>query len=85
MRKIIESTRLKQQDGQDLVIYGHGPLGQTLLEHHLLDELRFWIHPLIVGTGGLIFRAGEKATLKLTETTTLTNGVVVLTYQPAQA
>lgn len=61
----------------------HGPLGQTLLEHHLLDELRFWIHPLIVGTGGLIFRAGENATLKLAETTTLTNGVVILTYRPA--
>jgi hypothetical protein len=23
-------------------MYGHGPLGQTLLEHQLLDELRLW-------------------------------------------
>src|SRR5262249_21250161 len=30
---------LKQHDGQPLVMYGHGPLGQTLLGHQLLDEL----------------------------------------------
>jgi dihydrofolate reductase len=36
---------LKQEDGHDLVMYGHGPLAQALLEHHLLDELRVWVHP----------------------------------------
>ena len=80
---VTEVSALRRQDGQDLVIYGHGLLGQTLLAHHLLDELRLWIHPLIVGTGGLFFRAGEKATLGLTGTKTLQNGVVILTYQPA--
>ncbi len=34
-----EVTRLKQQEGGDLLIYGHGLLGQTLLKHHLLDVL----------------------------------------------
>src|SRR5258708_3881054 len=48
-------ARLKQEDGQDLVFYGHGPLGQTLLDHHLLDELRLCIHPLLVGSGKLLF------------------------------
>jgi hypothetical protein len=28
--------------------YGHGPLGQTLLEHNLLDEIQFWIYPVLV-------------------------------------
>jgi dihydrofolate reductase len=78
-----EVAKLKQQDGQGLVIYGHGPLGQTLLEHGLLDELRFWIHPLIVGRGSLLFREGEKTILKLVAKKTLGTGVVVLTYQPA--
>ena len=40
-------AKLKQQDGQDLVMYGHGPLGETLLAHNLLDELQFAIHPLL--------------------------------------
>jgi dihydrofolate reductase len=78
-----EVAKLKQQDGQDLVIYGHGPLGQTLLAHRLLDELHFAIHPLIVGGGTLLFREGEKATLKLLGAKTLGTGVVVLSYQPA--
>jgi dihydrofolate reductase len=76
-------TKLKQQDGKDLVIYGHGPLGQTLLEHHLLDELQFAIHPIFVGRGALLFREGDKTTLNLVATTTLGTGVVVLTYQAA--
>ena len=75
-------ARLKQEDGQDLVFYGHGPLGQTVLEHHLLDELRLWIHPLLVGSGTPFFRQSEKTTLKLVETKTLEQGVVVLTYHP---
>ena len=78
-------SRLKQEDGQDLVFYGHGPLGQTLLEHHLLDELRLWMHPLLVGSGTLLFRQGEVATLNLVETKTLEKGVVILTYQPSEA
>ncbi len=77
-----EVSKLRQQDGQDLVIYGHGLLGQTLLGHHLLDELGLWVHPVILGAGGLFFRAGEKATLRLQGINTLGNGVVVLTYQP---
>jgi dihydrofolate reductase len=74
---------LKQQDGGDLVMYGHGQLGQTLLEHHLLDEVRLWIHPVIVGRGMLLFRDGANATMKLVATDTRPNGVVVLTYRPA--
>jgi len=76
-------AKLKQQDGQDLVIYGHGPLGQTLLEHGLLDELHFAIHPLIVGGGALLFREGAKTPLKFVAAKTLGTGVVVLSYQPA--
>ena len=74
---------LKQQDGQDLVMYGHGPLGQTLLEHHLLDELRLWVHPVLVGRGSTLFREGANATLELVATETLETGVVILTYRPS--
>jgi dihydrofolate reductase len=54
-----------------------------LLERHLLDELRLWIHPLLVGRGTLLFRDGGGAALSLAATQTLTSGVVILTYQPA--
>jgi dihydrofolate reductase len=80
-----EAARLKQQDGQDLVMYGHGPLGQALLEHQLLDELRLFIHPVIVGHGKLLFREGEQTKLKIAATKTLKTGVVAVSYQPAAA
>jgi dihydrofolate reductase len=75
-----EAAKLKQQTGKDLVIYGHGLLGQTLLKHHLLDELKLWIHPLFVGRGKLLFREGEQGNLKLLAEKTLGTGVVVVTY-----
>ena len=77
-------AELKQQDGRPLVMYGHGLLGQTLLEHQLLDELRFMIHPVFIGRGTLLFREVDKTALRLTGTQTLDTGVVVLIYQPAR-
>jgi dihydrofolate reductase len=38
---------VKQQCGQDIVLYGHGPVGQALLEANLLDELKLWVHPVV--------------------------------------
>jgi len=77
-----EVAKLKAQVGKDLVIYGHGLLGQTLLKHHLLDELKLWIHPCFVGRGKLLFREGEKTSLKLIAQKTLATGVIVVSYQP---
>jgi dihydrofolate reductase len=81
---VVEVAKLKQRDGNDLVIYGHGLLGQTLLEAHLLDELKLWVHPVLLGRGELLFREGGKTKLKLVATKKLGTGVLVLTYQPVR-
>jgi dihydrofolate reductase len=78
-----EAERLKRDDGGDLVMYGHGPVGETLLEHGLLDELTFAVHPVFVGHGTPLRRDGAMATLELVATRTLETAVVVLTYVPA--
>ena len=78
-------SKLKGEEGKDLIIYGHGLLGQTLLERHLLDELKLWIHPLLLGRGQLLFRQGDKGKLKLISAKTLGTGVVVATYQPLRS
>jgi dihydrofolate reductase len=75
---------LKQQPGQDIVLYGHGSVGQTLLEAGLLDELKLWIHPVVVGTGTLWFREGKGVELELINTGTTKTGVVIATYRPTQ-
>jgi DHA2 family multidrug resistance protein-like MFS transporter len=74
---------LKEQGGKDIVLYGHGSLGQALLEANLLDELKLWIHPVVVGHGKLLFRDGKKSALDLVATDTTTSGVVIVTYRPA--
>ena len=81
---VAEATKLKQEDGNELVIYGHGLLGQTLPENHLLDELKLWIHPVLIGRGQLLFREGRTARLKLVSSKKLGTGVLVTTYQPVR-
>ena len=80
-----EVSKLKQQDGQDILMYGSADLMQTLMELDLIDEYRLWVHPILLGSGKRLFRE-ESATkaLRLVDTTTFSSGVVVLSYQPAQ-
>jgi dihydrofolate reductase len=76
-------TELKQQDGGDLLIYGYGRLSQTLLEHHLIDEIRFSIHPVLAQGFAAGRGNGARLPLKLLGTTPSPSGVVALTYRPA--
>jgi len=81
---IEEVTKLKQQPGQDILIYGTGRLAHTLLEHGLLDEHRLWIVPIIWGSGKRIFEEMDTTTLELVETKTLPSGTVILTHKPTR-
>jgi RibD C-terminal domain len=50
----------------------------------LIDEVRLWVHPVVVGSGQRLFPDGSAAAnLKLVDTTTLSTGVVILAYRPA--
>jgi dihydrofolate reductase len=75
-----EVTKLKEQSGQDLLIYGSGALVDELTRLGLIDEYRFIVYPVLVGTGKRIFDASTEKTLHLIDATTTTTGVVVLTY-----
>lgn len=83
---VAEVTRLKQQPGKDIVQYGIGLVSFTLIEHSLLDELRLWVHPLILGNKGPQvphFRDCLPAKLNLVTSRTLPNGIAILHYQIA--
>lgn len=83
---VLEHVRaLKEEGDGDLVVYGHGRLGHTLLQHRLLDELTVSIHPRLVGAGTLMFRDGASSRLDLVTTRTRKTGVVVATYAPTAA
>jgi dihydrofolate reductase len=83
---VVDHVRaLKESGDEDLVVYGHGQLGHTLLEAGLLDELTVSIHPRVVGAGTLMFRDGASSRLDLVATRTRATGVVVATYAPIAA
>ena len=79
---VAEVTKLKQQEGRDLLIWGHGLLAETLLKHHLIDVLDISIYPVVAGGGKLFFREGQNAGLRLVTTKTFSKGIVKLTYEP---
>ena len=75
---------LKDGQGGDIVQFGYGPVTRLLLEHGLLDELRLWVHPLILGRGtpaDLLFGPVPGVGFELADTTALSNGIVILTYR----
>jgi dihydrofolate reductase len=75
---------LKARPGKDLIKYGTSRLDATLFGAHLVDELRVWIMPVVVGSGQRIFEAVEPSSLRLnlTDVRRLRNGSAVLTYEP---
>jgi dihydrofolate reductase len=78
-----EIAQRKRQDGANIVQYGFGPVTDLLLDHGLLDELRFWVHPFMLGSGkpnDLLFRPERAAHFELEDATPLASGNVILTY-----
>jgi dihydrofolate reductase len=77
-------AKLKEQPGEDLLIYGSSSLVNSLLPHKLIDEYRFMIYPLVLGTGERFFKEGnDKATLELKRAETSSTGVTMLVCEPA--
>lgn len=80
---LVGEVARRKQGGGDIVQYGFGPVSRELLEAGLLDELRLWIHPLMIGRGDLgdlLFRDGTAAQFELSEVTPLASGIVILAY-----
>ncbi len=78
---IEEIRKMKNEPGKDIAIFGSGKVVEQLMPHHVIDEFRFIINPVILGNGKTVFSTLE-GTKKLTllETRTFTNGNVLLNY-----
>jgi dihydrofolate reductase len=78
-----EVSKLKQQQGRDLAIFGSSDLAVSLLQMGLIDELRIMVNPVVLGNGKRLFAGiDEKLNLKLLKTQTFRSGNVLLYYQP---
>ena len=79
-------TKLKQQPGPDLNVWGSGNLLQTLIKHDLVDVFWLMVYPITLGSGKRLFADGTiPAEFKVTESTVGANGVIFVTYERAGA
>ena len=77
-----EVSRLKQQEGKGILVFGSAQLVRTLMRHGLVDELRLMVFPIIVGKGKHLFEDGEDGRiLELVDSKTFGTGVVSLAYR----
>jgi dihydrofolate reductase len=76
-------AELKQAQTGDLLSYGCGELAHYLADRGLVDEIRFWLSPVVWGEGLRPLRAGDPPIrMRLIAATTFTSGVVLLRYEP---
>ena len=79
-------TKIKQQGGPDLHVYGSANLVQTLLRHDLVDAIWLKIYPITLGGGKRLFADGTiPAAFKVTESRVTSKGVIMVNYERAGA
>lgn len=80
---VTQIARLKEGEGQDILVFGSSDLVRTLLANNLVDRYNLLIYPVVVGNGKRFFQEGATANLKVVETKTFGSGVTAIIYQPA--
>jgi dihydrofolate reductase len=76
-----EVAALKARPGGDMAL-GGADLAATFRRFDLIDEYRIYVHPVLIGRGKPLFQPADEAyPLRLVETRTFGNGVVLLRHQ----
>jgi dihydrofolate reductase len=77
-------TKLRQEVDGDIQVPGSRRLVQELIENDLVDELHLMVFPVVLGTGDRMFgETTDKKTMRLKESRTVGEGILVLIYQRA--
>jgi dihydrofolate reductase len=77
-----EVAKLKAQDGGEIQVHGSGNLLQTLLARDLVDTLRIWQFPVVIGNGKRLFGNGTiPLAFRLVETRQTAPGAVLHVYE----
>lgn len=78
-------SKLKQEAGKNIAIFGSSDLTVTLMEQGLVDEYRIMVNPIVLGNGKSLFKGiKNKINLKLIKTKAFKSGNVLLYYEPNQ-
>jgi riboflavin biosynthesis pyrimidine reductase len=64
------------------VSYGCGELAFNLVKHGLVDEIRFWVHPIVWSEPARPFHGFGHVRMRLKDTTVFRSGVALHNYEP---
>jgi len=80
-----EIQQLKRQTKGNIFVFGSANLSNGLVEHGLFDEYRLAIVPVLLGRGKPLFGPNpDRIMVKLLEARPLSNGCVILRYEPVK-
>jgi dihydrofolate reductase len=76
-----EINKIKNQRGENILIFGSPSVAQQMMPIDLIDEFWIFINPIVFGTGIPLFNEmADKIKLKLLNTHTFSNGEIALHY-----
>ena len=79
-------TKLKEEDGRDIIAYGGSSFVSSLIRENLIDEYYLFVNPAVLGSGLPIFQSVERRLdLKLLECLCFDCGIGLLHYQIRKA
>jgi dihydrofolate reductase len=79
-----EITRLKEQPGKDMALFGSGEIVSGLTRLDLIDEYRLFVCPTVLGSGKPLFAGlSDTLNLELLKAQPFMSGVVLLDYRRA--
>lgn len=76
---------LKRQPGKEIVATGSVTLVRSLVQENLIDAVRLFVYPVVLGRGRRLFPDGIDSKLRLVDSRTFRSGVVLLSYRMARA
>jgi dihydrofolate reductase len=79
---IEEVSKIKSQNGMDIVVYGGASFDSSLIKEKLIDEFYLFINPVAIGNGMTIFKdLNEIQKYTLIESKVFECGIVLLRYE----
>jgi dihydrofolate reductase len=81
---VYEITKLKKQDGNDIIVYGGADFVASLIQYKPIEEFHFLVNPTLLENGKTIFKNIIHSDLLLKKTIGFECRISVLNYEHKQ-
>jgi dihydrofolate reductase len=77
-----EIEKLKNEEGENILIFGSPSAAHTLMEHNLIDEYWLFVNPILLGEGIPVFsKIKNRVDLEIVNVVRFDSGVTGLNYR----